>query len=79
MKFAIRWVSETIPNKDIIDSIVIPELEKACEGFSRPEELVFHTVYVRPDLMDGAIVMAYGKMNEPVIFLDYITSTGWMI
>jgi len=29
--------------------------------------------------MDGPIVMAYGKENDPNIYLDYLDDVQWMI
>jgi hypothetical protein len=44
---------------------------------SKAEDLIFHTIFIGPS-MDGPIVMAYGKENDPNIYLDYLDDVQWI-
>lgn len=78
MKFPIVWVSDRAPQVEETLEYVIPELESVFKDLEKAEDLIFHTIFVGPS-MDGPIVMAYGKENDPNIYLDYLDDVQWMI
>lgn len=78
MKFPIVWVSDRAPQVEETLEYVIPELESIFKNLEKAEDLIFHTIFVGPS-MDGPIVMAYGKENDPNIYLDYLDDVQWMI
>jgi hypothetical protein len=78
MKFPIVWVSDRAPQVEETLEYVIPELESIFKDLEKAEDLIFHTIFVGPS-MDGPIVMAYGKENDPNIYLDYLDDVQWMI
>jgi hypothetical protein len=78
MKFPIVWVSDRAPQVEETLEYVIPELESVFKNLEKAEDLIFHTIFVGPS-MDGPIVMAYGKENDPNIYLDYLDDVQWMI
>ena len=78
MKFPIVWVSDHAPQVEETLEYVIPELESIFKDLEKAEDLIFHTIFVGPS-MDGPIVMAYGKENDPNIYLDYLDDVQWMI
>jgi hypothetical protein len=77
MKFPIVWVSENVPQVEDTLEYVFPELERVMETLSKPEDLIFHTIFVGPSI-DGPIVMAYGKENDPNVYLDYLDDVQWI-
>lgn len=78
MKFPIVWVSDRAPQVEETLEYVIPELESVFKNLEKAEDLIFHTIFVGPST-DGPIVMAYGKENDPNIYLDYLDDVQWMI
>jgi hypothetical protein len=77
MKFPIVWASEKTPQVEDTLEIVFPELEKVMEKLEKAEDLIFHTIFVGKS-MDGPIVMAYGKENDPNVYLDYLDDVKWV-
>jgi hypothetical protein len=77
MKFSVVWVSERVPQIEDTEEYVLPELEKVMKELSKAEDLIFHTIFIGPS-MDGPIVMAYGKENDPNIYLDYLDDVQWI-
>jgi hypothetical protein len=77
MKFSVVWVSERVPQIEDTEMYVLPELEKVMKELSKAEDLIFHTIFIGPS-MDGPIVMAYGKENDPNIYLDYLDDVQWI-
>lgn len=77
MKFPIVWVSEKAPQVEDTLEIVFPEIEKVMEKLENAEDLIFHTIFVGSS-HDGPIVMAYGKENDPNIYLDYLDDVQWV-
>lgn len=77
MKFPIVWVSDKVPQIEDTETFVFPELETVFEDLDRAEDLVFHTIFVGT-AFDGPIVMAYGKENDPNIYLDYLDDMQWI-
>jgi len=71
MKFPIVWASEKTPQVEDTLMYVLPELEKVMEELDKAEDLIFHTIFIGSST-DGPIVMAYGKENDPNIYLDYL-------
>jgi hypothetical protein len=77
MKFSVVWVSERVPQIEDTEEYVLPELEKVMKELGKAEDLIFHTIFIGPS-MDGPIVMAYGKENDPNIYLDYLDDVQWI-
>jgi hypothetical protein len=77
MKFSVVWVSERVPQIEDTEMYVLPELEKVMKELGKAEDLIFHTIFIGPS-MDGPIVMAYGKENDPNIYLDYLDDVQWI-
>jgi hypothetical protein len=77
MKFSVVWVSERVPQIEDTEMYVFPELEKVMKELGKAEDLIFHTIFIGPS-MDGPIVMAYGKENDPNIYLDYLDDVQWI-
>jgi hypothetical protein len=77
MKFPIVWVSEKVPQIEETETYVFPELEKIFNDLEKAEDLIFHTIFVGAST-DGPIVMAYGKENDPNIYLDYLDDVQWI-
>jgi len=71
MKFPIVWASENVPQIEDTLEQVFPELEILFNELSKAEDLIFHTVFIGSG-ENGPIVMAYGKENDPNIYLDYL-------
>jgi hypothetical protein len=78
MKFPIVWVSETVPQIEETETYVFPDLEKIFRDLEKAEDLIFHTIFIGAST-DGPIVMAYGKENDPNVYLDYLDDVQWMI
>lgn len=76
-KFPIVWVSEKTPQIEDTEDYVFPELELVMSRLEKPEDLIFHTIFIGPSY-DGPIVMAYGKENDPNIYLDYLDDVRWI-
>jgi hypothetical protein len=77
MKFSVVWVSDRVPQIEDTEMYVLPELEKVMKELGKAEDLIFHTIFIGPS-MDGPIVMAYGKENDPNIYLDYLDDVQWI-
>lgn len=77
MKFPIIWASDKAPQIEDTLEIVFPELEKVMEKLDKAEDLIFHTIFVGA-AHDGPIVMAYGKENDPNVYLDYLDDLKWV-
>lgn len=77
MKFTIKWVDGRKPTGNIWSTYVEPELNKVFANLENAEDLVFHTIFVG-ESHEGPIVMAYGKENDPVVYLDYLDDVKWM-
>jgi hypothetical protein len=77
MKFPIVWVSDNVPQIEDTEVFVLPELEQVFQNLDRAEDLIFHTIFVGTTF-DGPIVMAYGKENDPNIYLDYLDDVQWI-
>ena len=77
MKFPIVWVSEKVPQIEETETYVFPELEKIFNDLEKAEDLIFHTIFIGAST-DGPIVMAYGKENDPNIYLDYLDDVQWI-
>ncbi len=78
MKFPIVWASEKLPQIEDTLTYVFPELEKVMENLERAEDLIFHTIFIG-NSHDGPIVMAYGKENDPNVYLDYLDDVEWIL
>lgn len=77
MKFPIVWVSEKVPQIEDTETYVFPELENVFKDLEKAEDLIFHTIFIGAST-DGPIVMAYGKENDPNIYLDYLDDVQWI-
>ncbi len=77
MKFPIVWVSEKAPQIEDTLEIIFPEVERVMEKLDKAEDLIFHTIFIDSS-HDGPIVMAYGKENDPNIYLDYLDDVRWV-
>lgn len=77
LKFPIVWSSEKLPQIEDTLEYVFPELEEIMEKLEKAEDLIFHTIFIG-SLIDGPIVMAYGKENDPNIYLDYLDDVQWI-
>ncbi len=77
MKFPIVWASEKTPQVEDTLMYVLPEVEAISEKIEKAEDLIFHTIFVGTS-HDGPIVMAYGKENDPNIYLDYLDDVQWV-
>jgi hypothetical protein len=76
MKFPVTWVSNNIPIKEDVNRIFL-ELEPIFDRLKEAEDLVFHTMFIGSD-HGGPIVVAYGKENDPNIYLDYLDDVTWL-
>ena len=77
MKFPIVWASEKFPQVEETARYVLPEIETISEKIEKAEDLIFHTIFIGTS-QDGPIVMAYGKENDPNIYLDYLDDVEWI-
>lgn len=77
LKFPIVWVSENVPQIEDVMEYVFPELIDAFKDLEKAEDLIFHTIFIGSSI-DGPIVMAYGKENDPNIYLDYLDDVQWI-
>lgn len=78
MKFPIVWASEKLPQIEDTLMYVFPELERVMDSLEKAEDLIFHTIFVG-NAHDGPIVMAYGKENDPNVYLDYLDDVEWIL
>lgn len=78
MKFPIVWASEKVPQIEDTLQYVMPEVEAISEKIEKAEDLIFHTIFIGTS-NDGPIVMAYGKENDPNIYLDYLDNVEWIL
>lgn len=77
MKFPIIWASEKVPSIEDTEMYVMPEVETISKDLDKAEDLIFHTIFIGTS-NDGPIVMAYGKENDPNIYLDYLDNVEWI-
>lgn len=77
MKFPVIWVSSKVPSIVEIDRCVMPDLERFFEDLDKAEDLIFHTIFIGSE-DDGPIVMAYGKENDPNVYLEYLDDVEWI-
>jgi hypothetical protein len=77
MKFPIIWASEKVPSIEDTKMYVMPEVETISKDLDKAEDLIFHTIFIGAS-NDGPIVMAYGKENDPNIYLDYLDNVEWI-
>jgi hypothetical protein len=77
MKFPIVWASEKTPQVEDCETYVFPEVEAVSKNLDKAEDLIFHTIFIGTS-SDGPIVMAYGKENDPNIYLDYLDDVNWV-
>lgn len=77
MKFPIVWASEKVPQIEDTEMYVMPEVETISKDLDKAEDLIFHTIFIGTS-NDGPIVMAYGKENDPNIYLDYLDNVEWI-
>lgn len=77
MNFPIVWASEKQPSNDDYWKYVDPALTKIFKDLEKAEDLIFHTIFIG-DSHDGPIVMAYGKTNDPNVYLDYMPEMEWI-
>ena len=77
MKFPIVWASEKVPQIEDTEMYVMPEVEAISKDLDKAEDLIFHTIFIGIST-DGPIVMAYGKENDPNIYLDYLDNVEWI-
>lgn len=78
MKFPIVWASEKVPQIEDTEMYVMPEVKAISEKIEKAEDLIFHTIFIGTS-NDGPIVMAYGKENDPNIYLDYLDNVEWIL
>lgn len=77
MKFPITWVSDKVPTDANTIQSVLLDLELFFENLEKAEDLIFHTICIGSDY-DGPIVMAYGKENDPNVYLEYLDNVEWI-
>lgn len=77
MKFPVIWVSDKVPTATEIGQYVLLDLERFFENLEKAEDLIFHTICIGSDY-DGPIVMAYGKENDPNVYLEYLDNMEWI-
>jgi hypothetical protein len=77
MKFPIIWASEKVPSIEDTEQYVLPEVKAISGNIENAEDLIFHTIFIGTS-NDGPIVMAYGKENDPNIYLDYLDNVEWI-
>ena len=76
MKFPIVWVSDNIPPQEDVN-VLLSELKPILDPLNEAENLVFHTMFIGND-HEGPIVVAYGKENDPNVYLDYLDDVTWL-
>lgn len=77
MKFPVIWVSDKVPTAAEIGQYVLLDLERFFEDLEKAEDLIFHTIFIGSE-DDGPIVMAYGKENDPNVYLEYLDDVEWI-
>ncbi len=77
MKFPVIWVSSKVPTDADVIQCVLLDLELFFEDLDKAEDLIFHTIFIGSE-DDGPIVMAYGKENDPNVYLEYLDDVEWI-